>query len=822
MSARRSLQSIRTLVLLLLTLFITSCLFSEEDKGTIEGRVEDRQGDALSAVQLSTEPPTTSTTTNADGNFRIDGVAAGTYTVVANKEGFEQQRKSIDVQAGSTGSVDITLVKSTGIILGKVVSADTQIGVPEATVTTSPTTTSVSTDAQGNYTITDVPTGTYSINASVTGCTNNSIPGVVVTASQTTSASDLSLTCSVAPELGVIGGTVTDATTSANISGAIITTAPATQTVTTDASGSYTIQNVLVDVYTVYVTAGGCTDQSRTAVQVQKANVSTQDFELTCVNAPGTIIGRVIDNDTNIGISAAIVWTIPPSTNGNSDASGNYSLTGVPVGTYQVRASVNSYLDSWVYGVIVTTDSVVTAPDIRLPPEITNGTIHGRVVDSSTNFGVVGAVVTTSPATSTTYTDGSGYYSITGVARGTYTVQATATSYATSSFYGVVVATGNAIAAVPNIGLAPYLADATIQGRVIDSSTNIGISGAVVTTSPPTFVVYTDGDGYYRIDGLAAGTYTVQASTRSYEHSSVDGVVVATDEAIIDAADIGLTKNSPTSPWWWGPDMPTARQDLAAAEINGKLYVVGGFNGGSLNALEIYDPSLGGWIASTPMITARNVLAAVAIDGKLYAVGGYRGDFQDALEIYDPVSKTWAIGSKMPTARGDIAAATIDGKIYVVGGYDGAPLNKLEIYDTANDIWTTGPSMPISRQSPAAVAIGGKLYVVGGNSNGNYLRTLAIYDPLTSTWTTGSPMPTGRHRLAAGVIDGKLYAVGGTNDNTLSTLEIYNPATDTWTTGDDMPTARTAPAAAVFDGKLYVIGGSGTAGKLRTLEYFVP
>ena len=223
-----------------------------------------------------------------------------------------------------------------------------------------------------------------------------------------------------------------------------------------------------------------------------------------------------------------------------------------------------------------------------------------------------------------------------------------------------------------------------------------------------------------------------------------------------------------------------------------------------------------GWSAKANMPTSRDGLAAAAIDGKLYVVGGTPSEpppwFLNKLEVYDPATDTWTTKTNMPTPRHDLAAGAIDGKLYVVGGWNGSDFEPaLEVYDPATNTWSTKANMPTPRFTPAAVAIDGKLYVVGGRNVDGYatgLDVLEVYDPVTDTWSTKANMPTGRHGLAAVPIFGLLYAVGGQNSQGLSKkLEVYDPVTDDWSTLDDMSTARRWLAAAAIDGKIYAAGG---------------
>ena len=62
-----------------------------------------------------------------------------------------------------------------------------------------------------------------------------------------------------------------------------------------------------------------------------------------------------------------------------------------------------------------------------------------------------------------------------------------------------------------------------------------------------------------------------------------------------------------------GPTVATA----GSANLEGKLYAVGGFTGDYLSSVERYDPAANAWEAVVPMGTARCNFAAAVLDGKL-------------------------------------------------------------------------------------------------------------------------------------------------------------------------------------------------------------
>ena len=134
------------------------------------------------------------------------------------------------------------------------------------------------------------------------------------------------------------------------------------------------------------------------------------------------------------------------------------------------------------------------------------------------------------------------------------------------------------------------------------------------------------------------------------------------------------------------------------------------------------------------MPTARYGLAAAEVGGKIYAIGGVGsgGGILNVVEEYDPASDTWATTVHMPTARYDLAAAAVGGKIYAIGGLNGGVLNVVDVveeYDPAHDTWTTKAPMLTARYDLAAAGVGGKIYAIGGNLVQAYLNVVQAYTP---------------------------------------------------------------------------------------------
>ncbi len=183
---------------------------------------------------------------------------------------------------------------------------------------------------------------------------------------------------------------------------------------------------------------------------------------------------------------------------------------------------------------------------------------------------------------------------------------------------------------------------------------------------------------------VARGEHTV--SVLDNELIVIGGRVRKTEnaESFFEHVDTGLTHslNITTGQWKARVSMPTPRNSHAAAVIDGEVFVVGGrrnvmTSGGrleieNLDVLEAYNPKTDTWRRLAPMPEAQGGLAAAAMNGKLYVFGGEQ--FSPDTKVfsscwtYNPKSNTWQSLPDMRTPRHGLAAAAIGKKIFVVGG----------------------------------------------------------------------------------------------------------------------------------------------------------
>src|SRR5690349_293783 len=76
----------------------------------------------------------------------------------------------------------------------------------------------------------------------------------------------------------------------------------------------------------------------------------------------------------------------------------------------------------------------------------------------------------------------------------------------------------------------------------------------------------------------------------------------------------------------------------------------------------------GVWQKRAPMPTARTEVAAAVLDGKIYVIGGYQKG-AGLVEEYDPEKNVWRRRAALPKPLHHVGAAAVNGKIYVIGGF---------------------------------------------------------------------------------------------------------------------------------------------------------
>ncbi|MBN1774623.1 MAG: carboxypeptidase regulatory-like domain-containing protein [Deltaproteobacteria bacterium] len=454
--------------------------------------------------------------TDGSGRFELLHVAAGRRTVVATHAAHPQVQRTVEVpSAGDLTGVELRMPAG-GAIAGTVTDQRRGAAVAEAIVVARASGEgrgggafgNTQVGAGGSYRLEGLAAGRYEVTVVVPPSDAGgrlrgpefSVPKEAVVRSGETTTVDF--------QLG--GGTTVSGVVSqagAPVPGASITFSPeqgafgGRRSTVADDDGSYVLEDVAPGSYVVRV--------ERTSLRAVVPDVP--EHELNLEIPAGAIAGFVRDAATGVGIADARVRArtalaggaaaSPPGAGAGSAETGpdgSFEVTGLAAGSYELQVSHAEYSPGQVTVELPATGRL-DGVEVRLEPGVRIG---GRVVNEADQpvaeaFVLLldpqtGAMVPGDPRGRMTGTDGS--FELTGVAPGTWKLQASASGYATSAAVAVDASTGaeNVVLRVTPGG--------RVEAVVVDSS------GAPVAGVPVALVDPDTGSGTFAaMPGRGAG-----------------------------------------------------------------------------------------------------------------------------------------------------------------------------------------------------------------------------------------------------------------------------------------------------------------------------
>ncbi|MDX1503767.1 MAG: fibronectin type III domain-containing protein [Thermoanaerobaculia bacterium] len=259
-----------------------------------------------------------------------------------------------------------------------------------------------------------------------------------------------------------------------------------------------------------------------------------------------------------------------------------------------------------------------------------------------------------------------------------------------------------------------------------------------------------------------------------------------------------------------GP-MPFSNAEAGAAELDGLVYVVGGFN--DEEALMIYDPATDEWERGPDIPQGVHHPAVAGHDGRIYVVGGHEAE--SLVQIYDPVSESWSTADgRVPTPRRAMGIVVLDGRIHVMGGTSGIRGGgghvEHEAYDPATDTWVSLAPLLEPREHGYAAVMDDKIYYASGRRDFEPQPELQIYDPAKDEWTFGPRLIEAVSGHVVQAVDNRLFALGGEAPligHVTRRSQRYDPFAEVWDQVVDLPLPLHAAANAVYRGSIYLFGG---------------
>lgn len=301
---KRCFVGIMLAVLLGASCLLAACGDNETPPGTetaftIEGVVSSDMGPLSGvAVTLGEESKTTGTA----GSYSFE-VAEGEYTLTFAKDGYVTQTKTVNTDDAVSGKVTLNVSMAAAqkeyvVISGKVTDAESGAALEGAVISGSALESSVTTDADGAYTLPQLEKGSYSFTVSMNGYTSQTVS---VSESDITGAAytlNIQLTAVPAEELVTVSGTVTADYPSGKLSGVTVSAGTGYASVTTDENGAYSLRLAEGD-YTLTFSKEGYDEKTQ--------SVAASDFtDGACTLDVSLVLSQVLAGKTNAELAAEV------------------------------------------------------------------------------------------------------------------------------------------------------------------------------------------------------------------------------------------------------------------------------------------------------------------------------------------------------------------------------------------------------------------------------------------------------------------------------------------------------------------------------------
>lgn len=326
--------------------------------------------------------------------------------------------------------------------------------------------------------------------------------------------------------LATVNGKITNSKTLLPEAGVKVTHEGSNIAVTTAADGIFIFDNIPFGEQTFYFEKTDFIDETitstvdRTPFTIDLIKPSSEGGQITIGQ---NISGVIQDSISQRPIAGAKVCISSLNLEALTDANGNYSLTGLLIGTYPVIVlAVNHQSMNFMASVV---PGETNKADFVLIP-LTNGLIKGTITDAATGEPVAGASIEIEgSAMLAAASEGDGTYKMVGVPPGTYKVLIINAEYADASVENVEVQ--DLTPTTVDLQLNKRPVTGALAGRILDSTTGNPVSGATVTVSGTAITATTDVDGNYRLENVPAGLNDIVISALGYPDSPRIRAVIA-------------------------------------------------------------------------------------------------------------------------------------------------------------------------------------------------------------------------------------------------------------------------------------------------------
>lgn len=401
----------------------------------------------------------------------------------------------------------------------------------------------VTTNTSGAYTLSGLAPGQYTFSVTKAGFLETT--GTLTLFADETTRVDFTLATDTSTG-GILQGHVYRVETGQLVPGAVVQAIGNTGgsfSTQSDASGFYRFANLTPGTFRVTASRAGLVTLTRSALTVRASTTTVADMNLRTNAAQlGVIQGTLLDASGN-PVAGAQVKAVSGASQGLaniSDGTGFYRLSGLLPDTYVLRVTVDGFLTRTSGGIAVGAGQTTTANIVLQSSSGATSSFEGFVFDIS-GSPIQGArveIVDGPVVGGFSITDSTGFYRLTNLPAGTYSLAAAASGYTASQ---QVVLLGSGVSRRFDFKLQPSGNGdlGGITGQVTDSD-GAGIAAVqVLISSGPAAgeVSTTDANGRYVLRNLQTGTYSVTFQNDEFGERTVTGIrVTAPTTTVVDVS----------------------------------------------------------------------------------------------------------------------------------------------------------------------------------------------------------------------------------------------------------------------------------------------
>ncbi|KAJ6818983.1 F-box/kelch-repeat protein-like [Iris pallida] len=229
------------------------------------------------------------------------------------------------------------------------------------------------------------------------------------------------------------------------------------------------------------------------------------------------------------------------------------------------------------------------------------------------------------------------------------------------------------------------------------------------------------------------------------------------------------------------PSMPgPVKAGFGVVVLHGKLLVMAGYSadvGTECVSADVYqyDSLLNSWTKLAEMNVTRFDFGCAEVNGVVYVVGGYgaNGESLSSAEVYNPEKNEWTLIESLRRPRWGCFACSLEGKLFVMGGRSSFTIGHskfVDVYSPERHSWLEMKNGCV--MVTAHAVIGRRLFCLEWKNQ----RKLSVFDPTDNSWHKVEVPLTGSSAIGFcfGILDGKLLLFSMKKDFGYRTL-VYDP-----------------------------------------------